>query len=210
MSYKKQWITFAALLSLGLTATQNALANDDGYYIGASAGTNIISKNDAAYNLGNNITATGYSSSAVSLDRKSSGYKFLLGYQFNRNFAVEAFYADLGTYNFNVTTSGPVASGSGNIKVNGYGVDAVGIKPIIDSLSAFIRFGLYRQETTADYTLTGASATSITPDVNANAKLGFGAEWEIAPAVGLRAEWEYYDSRNASVKMLSGGIVAHF
>jgi OOP family OmpA-OmpF porin len=210
MARQKLWSACAVLILLNISAgAASAYAGEDGYYFGLGVGATIIDKGTTTQILMNDVTAAGFASADVGLDRKSTGYKVLGGYQFNRNFAVEGFYADLGTYDFNVSTTHPASHGNGNTRINAYGFDLLGMIPINQTLTGFGRFGIYRREATGSFDIPGA-APSFARDITSNAKVGAGLEWNVATSVNLRTEWEYYDNSDAAVSLLSVGLVSHF
>ena len=85
----------------------------------------------------------------------TTGYKLFGGYKFNKNFALEGGYFDLGKFGFTATTV-PAGTLNGNIKLKGLNLDAVGILPIAEKFSAFGRVGLNYAQAKDSFTGTGA------------------------------------------------------
>src|SRR3954469_6849620 len=77
--------SLSALLAAAGLAAAPVLAQDSGGYIGASAGNTRFD--------GPGVSG----SSSLTQDDTDSGFKIWSGYQFNRNFAVEVGYVDLGS-----------------------------------------------------------------------------------------------------------------
>src|SRR5205085_12419688 len=67
-------------------------------------------------------------------------------YKFNRNFAVEGGYFNLGKFGFTAHTS-PAGTLEGSAKFQGANVDAVGILPLGGNFSAFARAGRSEEHT---------------------------------------------------------------
>ncbi len=208
MARQKNALVIAAILFLNFSVGV-AAAEENDYYLGINAGKAKVEEGTTSRNLVNDLTTYGFTSPTVSLDQQSSYYKVLGGYQANPNFAVEAFYANLGAYDFKVTATGPATSGIGSTKVTAVGLDLVGIIPVTSKLSGFGRFGVYRRDFKGDFNIPGESP-SLTSRVTSSVKFGAGLEWQAMPAVGLRIETEYYDDDHGAVDALSVGIVSHF
>lgn len=205
----------AAALAIGVFGTAlscNTFAQQEaGFYIGANFGFTRADTGTAADELRNDLLAIGFSSATVSIDESDTGFKLLAGYQINRNIAVEAYYANLGTYKFTAATTGPTVTGSGEIEVTGIGVDVIGIMPFGGALSGFARVGLFRGESEASFTATGPSGTASDSgsDDGTDFKLGVGIQWAIGRNLGLRGEIEYYNFEEA-ITMLSVGAIFRF
>jgi hypothetical protein len=87
-------------------------AEDTGFYIGGSFGAARMDAGSSARDLANLLTAVGFASADVRFSEESSAFKVLAGYQVNRNFAVEAYFADLGKYDLSVQTTAPTRPGA--------------------------------------------------------------------------------------------------
>jgi OOP family OmpA-OmpF porin len=194
---------------LASTAPLAMAAEDVGPYIGANFGFTSVDAAVEVQKTVNDIVALGYTSASMTLDEKSSGGKILGGYQFNENFALEGYWASLGTYNFTLATTGPTLSASGDFKVTAIGIDVLGIYPFDPSASGFIRIGYYQADVKTSIGFSGGPSTSDT-NTSSDAKFGLGGEWKMTPAVHLRAEWEYYNDSDTPISVLSVGITSHF
>lgn len=98
----------------------------------------------------------------------------LLGYQYNRNFAVEGEYTDLGRF----TTVGGVAG-----KSDAWSLSALGILPLDSDFSAYGKLGVSRSSTSTS-AVTGINRTAAT--------FGLGGQYDATPMIGIRAGWERY------------------
>jgi OmpA-OmpF porin, OOP family len=173
--------------------TGAAVAQDTGFYAGLSLGQ---SKADDA--------CTGVSGLGISCDDKDTAWKILGGYQFNRNFAVEFGYTDLGE----VSASGP--GGSASIETTAFEVVAVGMMPIADKFSIYGKLGMYRGET--DASGPGGSISESTTDLT----FGVGVRYDFTRNLGVRAEWQKYsdvgggDIGEADIDVISVGVIWRF
>src|SRR5688572_4917359 len=132
------------LLALVATASPYAIAADAyrGLYIGGNVGwtnADIFEERRLASRF---ATPAFGATAAIGNDDDDLGYKLYGGYRFNRNFALEGGYFNLGDYSFTATS--PAGALRGNAKVHGINLDAVGILPITDTFSAFARAGVTR------------------------------------------------------------------
>lgn len=143
-----------------LSAT--AFAQDTGFTLGANLGGAHWKGNDAG---------------GLAVDSSDTGGKIFGGYRFSPYFGVEAGYADLGKF------SGP----SGNLKANGYFVDAVGTWPLAGTgLSLLGRVGAF------DGKLRSDTLGVVDHERSTNLKVGAGLQYDLNPRLALRTEWERY------------------
>ena len=179
--------------SAALAFTVPAAAQDAGFYAGLSLGQ---SKADDA--------CTGVSGPGVSCDDKDTAWKILGGYQFNRNFAVELGYTDLGE----VSATDGVDTVS--IESTAFELVALGMMPIADKFSVYGKIGVYRGETDAS-----APGISIS-ESNTDLTFGIGVRYDFTRNLGVRAEWQKYtdvgggDIGEADVDVISVGVIWRF
>lgn len=202
------------LVATAVVAAPMAFAQIPGPYVGISGGqtqATIDNKNISA-----GLAGQGFATSGISNSDKDSGYKVFGGYQFGRYFAVEGGYFDLGKFGYTATTV-PAGTMNGAIKLRGLNLDLVGILPISDRFSLSARVGANYAEATDAFSGTGAVNVPIagTTKSEANVKLGLGAQWDITPSLGVRAELERYRINDAigsrgDVNMASIGLVYRF
>ncbi len=176
------------MAALAVLVSPVALADDPGWY----GGVNL-----------------GQSRSHLDSDNHDSGYKLFGGYQFNRNFALEGGYFDLGRFGFSATSLPPGAL-SGSYKVKGLNLDAVGLLPLGDKWSAFARAGLNYADT--NDTFNGIANTSKR---DTNLKYGLGVQYAFTPSLDLRLETERYRVNDGigskgNIDLLSLGLVYRF
>ena len=206
----------AAFAALGAVGSSCAIAQDSttGSYIGANVGTTRAQfKNDS---INNTLANQGFTVNSRTEDNSSTGYKLFGGYQFNRNFALEGGYFDLGRFNYALNTT-PFGTFSGDTRVKGLNLDLVGMLPLSDQFTIFGRVGAAYAQSRANFIRTGALPLNFSPTNrnDTNLKVGIGMQYAITEALALRAELERYrvsdPVRNrGNIDMASIGLVYRF
>jgi OOP family OmpA-OmpF porin len=147
---------------------------------------------------GANLGAPDWNSSVAGIDGDSHGVagKVYGGYSFNPNFALEAGVARLGHE----------SDADGRVRANGAFLDAVGTLPLDPKWSLLGRVGMAY----GHFTGPGGDTSSDT-----NLKLGAGVQYQITPAMALRAEYEQYRfhdvfGADANVGQMTAGLKLDF
>ncbi len=202
------------LVALAAIASSFAVAAESGWYGGLSIGQSrayIADDRIRAELLGEGLTMT-----SIDHDDRGVGFKLLAGKKFNRNFALEGGYFNLGEFGFTANTT-PAGTFTGAIKLQGLNLDAVGILPFTEKFSAFGRVGLIYTQAKDTFRGTGSVVvTNPNPEKSeANYKVGLGLQYDLTRAWGLRGEWERYRVNDAvgnkgDIDMLSVGLVYRF
>lgn len=202
------------LAALALIASPYAAADDIGWYGGASIGQSNAKIDDAK--ITNNLLGSGFATSSISNDDSDTGYKLFAGYKFNKNFALEGGYFDLGRFGFTATTV-PAGTLNGTIKLKGVNLDAVGILPVNEKFSVLGRVGVNYAEASDSFSGTGAvTVLNTSPSKSeANYKFGAGLQYDFNKALAMRAEAERYRindavGSNGDVDLVSVGLVYRF
>ena len=128
-----------SLLTLALMAAPFAMAQDAGWYAGANIGQSKATIDEARISSG--LLGSGLVAGPFNNTERDRGFKLFGGYQVNKYFSVEAGYFDLGRFGFTTTTI-PTGTLSGDMRVKGLNLDAVGTLPITEKFSAFGRIGV--------------------------------------------------------------------
>lgn len=204
----------SSLAALAVIVSPCAMADDTGWYGGINVGQSKAKIDDTRITSG--LLSGGFTATSIADDNRDTGYKLFGGYQYNRYFALEGGYFDLGKFGFLATTV-PAGTLSGNIRLKGMNLDAVGILPITDKFSAFGRVGLNYAEARDTFTGTGL-VTVVNPNPSkrdTNAKVGLGLQYAFTESLGLRVEAERYRINDAvgnkgDVDLVSLGLVYRF
>jgi OOP family OmpA-OmpF porin len=204
----------ATLATLTVTSSPTAFADDSGWYAGFNAGESRASIDDARITAG--LLGEGFATSSISDDDSHLGFKIFGGYDFNRYFALEGGYFNLGRFGFTANTL-PPGSLRGDIKLQGANIDALGKLPLGEKFSLFARVGLNYAK--AQDSFSGSGAVSVidpSPEKSsANHKFGVGAQYDFTRSVGMRIEAERYRIDDAvgnkgDVDLFSVGLVFRF
>jgi OOP family OmpA-OmpF porin len=144
---------------------------------------------------------------------RDDGYKVLGGYHVNRFLALEGSYFDLGSFNFKANTTPPGAL-NGEIRLRGFGLDAILNAPLTDKLSVFGKVGANYAQARDRFNASGAVTVSNSAPSKSefNPKLGIGMQYALTDALALRGEIERYRVNDAvgnrgDVDQLSFGLV---
>lgn len=172
-----RWLVVLGFLAAAAAAAAPAAARDRGIYLGGSWGQAEYA--DTCDDL----------SPITGCTDNDNGWRFFGGYQFNRNFALEFGYADLGEVRAEGTFLGTPTVFVGTLK--GFDLSAILSFDIVERLSIFGRLGAYRMRTTVDVNFGGA--VSREGETNAGLTYGLGLAYNLG-ILGVRAEWQRYDN----------------
>jgi len=202
------------LAALALLASPYAMADDTGWYGGISIGQSKAKIDDAR--IASNLLGSGLSTSSITNDDSDTGYKIFAGYKFNKNFALEGGYFDLGKFGFAATTAGP-GTLNGSIKLQGINLDAVGILPVGQGFSLFGRAGVNYAQARDSFSGTGpVNVSNPSPSKNdTNYNFGLGLQYDLNKSVGMRLGAERYRVNDAvgnrgDIDLFSAGLVYRF
>jgi opacity protein-like surface antigen len=171
-----------AVLSLGLAAVAaSPLAWGSPWYAGGGLGVS-----DFAGCPG-----------AASCDSRDQAYKVYAGYRFTRHLAVEAGYTDLGK------ATATLGDSITETKPRGMAAHAVGAWPLSERFSLLGRIGLIY----GDSKVTGTAPTRN--EKGTELAWGAGVQFDVAPQIAVRLEWERFEFREA-VDAITLGVVARF
>jgi OOP family OmpA-OmpF porin len=192
------WVT--RIVACAVLAVPSAvLAQDARFYVGGSLGQ--AEAEGVCDDVGTLVTGIG---SVSSCDEKDSAWKFFGGYQFNRNFALEASYSDYGSISASGQSFGVPFSVSGD--ATAFGIAAVGILPLGDRFSLFGKLGLLRSE--VDVVAAGIGGAFSESESETGLHIGVGVMFDLGRDFSIRAEWERNDE--VEVDMMSIGVQVRF
>ncbi len=206
-----QLLRVLTLAGLGSLAAVPALAQEPGFfYGGVSAGTARASVDEAAVASG---LLGGAAVTGITSDETDTGYKLFGGYQFNRNFGMEAGYFDLGKSTFSATAPG--GAFNNDTRMRGLNLDLVGTLPLSERFSVLGRVGVAMGRSRASFSGPGAAGVAERNDSKAHAKGGLGVQYELTRAMWVRGEVERYRVNNGvngrtNVNLYTVGLVFPF
>ena len=163
------------LLALSALVTPLVHAEAPNWYIGGNAGGTAATIDDAR--ISSSLLSSGLTTTSISDRDRDSGYRLYAGYQFNRNWALEGGYFDLGKFGYTANTV-PLGSLTGDIRLKGWNLDLVGTLPLSERFSLLGRVGANYADTNDTFTSTGAvRVTNPNPTKrDTNYKFGLGVQ----------------------------------
>jgi OOP family OmpA-OmpF porin len=200
--------------ALALIASPYAVADDDGWYLGANAGESRAKIDDPR--ISSSLLSEGFSVTTLRDQDNHFGYKLFGGYQFFKYFALEGGYFDLGRFGFTANTL-PPGSLVGDLKLRGANLDAVGILPFTKEFAGFARVGYDYAYTKDNFAGSGAVVVPE-PERSAhssNYKFGVGLQYALTHSFDVRAEAERYRVNDAvgnkgDIDLFSIGVLFRF
>jgi hypothetical protein len=166
----------ALMISLIAMPTLLVSAEKQPYFYGGVKLFNYGLENGDLRTLNVSIVNLGFSSSTSSTDNRGYGVELGLGYDFNKNLAVEAGYTNFGTLTINNRTTGPTTSNTLDITGYSLGVGVLG-KFGEEKSYGYIKAGLH------NWDMSGKLSTSLGSSSEA---LGTGTDPMFS--VGYRAD----------------------
>ena len=194
---EKVLVLASLLLASGMAAAQTA--KHTGFYVGGSVGGAWVDICNVAGDIANMTRSAGATNVTSDEDEGDTVFKLFAGYKFNKNFAIEGGYADLGKYTASASGSLGGVSGAinGDVKAYAIFIDAVGFLPATtnEDFSVFGKAGLAYTETKANASAAIAgfgSASASDRESEVVPKLGLGAQYYVTRNAALRAEYDIY------------------
>ncbi len=189
----------ATLVTATLSMPLAASAQDAGFYLGGSVGRSDTNNDTAAF------AALG--ATVLGSDEKDTGWKLFGGYQFTKNWSVEASYVDLGK--FGVTGRIGALPFTASAKVTGYALAAVGTLPVSQNFDLFAKVGIVHSRVKSSATVAAAAAAANDNDTDWTA--GIGAKYNVNKNFAIRAEIERYEAGSSgNANLYSIGVQFKF
>ncbi len=176
-----------------LACASSAFSGDDGWYVMGALGQTISNHGKSIRD--NTLAAigrTGFSSSFS----KPAVYNLDVGYQVNKNFAVEGGYIGSNSATYSASGGNLARPVNASTKISGWTVAAVAILPLADQFSLLGKWGLAGIQESA--TVTGLGAPTSTHSTVTDVTYGIGAKYDFARAVFGRLDIDSYKIGNAA------------
>ena len=186
----------ACLATLGAALAGAAHSQEANYYyFGLSAGQSHSQLSEDATN--SSIFGAASGAAVNGREPQDTAYKIFGGYQFNRNFALEGGYFNLGKFTYGAAAPGGTLGGT--YEAEGLNMDVIGTLPLGERFSAFGRIGAQYAHTHDSFSGTGTlTPPTSNPSKNeTNLKVGVGLQYDISPSMQLRGEAERYRINDA-------------
>lgn len=214
---KLSYLLSMVALTAGASSTafaQESAWDQPGWYLGGNIGQANADLDNSG--ITNRVLSSGFTINSLESDDTYTSFKVFGGYQFNKYFALEAGYFDLGQFDLSATTT-PTGTFDGSVEFIGVNLDLVGRMPINEKLSAFARVGANYAKTVDNF--SGTNAVVITDGTreerDTNVKAGLGLQYAFNDNLAMRVEAERYRVSDAvggkgDVDVISLGLVYRF
>jgi OOP family OmpA-OmpF porin len=179
----------AVVVAFALVIAPMAHAQDSHWYADMGLGYSQAKFYPADFALNNPL---------VSEDTKNfdAGYKFAIGNQINRTWAIEGAYVLLGKFQYFYNDAGLGASESFDYRVSGFALSVVPSIPLGDSFSIYGRIGAFFSNTRLTVANASGALTSnlgFQTQVSTTSPLtGLGFQYDFERDRGIRLEYENY------------------
>jgi len=202
------------LAALTAALSPQASADDGGWYLGFNAGQSRARIDDSR--IADDLSIDGFATTSIDNEDRKFGFKSFGGYEFNRYFALESGFFDLGRFGFRADTA-PPGSLHGESKIMGANLDAVVSLPIGERFSLFARGGGIYARSQDSFAGTGGVAVldSSFHRWYHDYKFGFGAQYDFTQFLGMRLEGERYRvddgvGNRGDINLYSAGLILKF
>jgi OmpA-OmpF porin, OOP family len=183
----------AATSTIAIAQSSSAVSWAESYYYVGIAGGEARSQFDEQRLVSSQLSPGVIGSGITGHDTRDGAWRIFGGYQFNRYWALELGYVDLGRFSF-TSSIYPTGSLNGELKARGDTLDLVGTMPITDNFSIIGRIGANYSRTQSAFNGTGNAALVNGNPSNrkTNMKAGAGLQYAFSPNFMVRAEGERY------------------
>lgn len=158
----------AFALGLAAAAFASSAAAQGAFYVGGGFGQSKAK--DWCANAG-----------GISCDDRDTAWKAFGGYQFNRNFAAELGYTNLGEFK---ASAGGLTD---NAKADAWELSALAAWPFMNQFAVYGRLGAYRANVKEETNFVGNFEHT-----NSDLTYGLGGQYDFTRNLGLRLEWQRY------------------
>jgi OOP family OmpA-OmpF porin len=199
----------ALALALGLALSAGAAAQEGpGFYLGGSLGMTETDSGPFVRDISSALTGAGFSNVRAGAEENAASYKFLAGFDVNRNLAVEVFHAYLGSYSGTVEAvrAGVNHGGDAKTDVSGIGIDLLGKVRLDPAVTGFAKIGYFQWESKTIAAAAGRTAT--VENDGGDVKLGLGLDYHVDRHLRIRVEGEYYNLKYSTFEDLPFGVLS--
>jgi OOP family OmpA-OmpF porin len=186
----KSLVSIFALASAMLSTSASAQ-----FYAGGSVGSNVSNEPCFFYS---NCT------------KSNTGYKLFTGYDFNKQFAIEASYLQLGKAASSFTDGTIFRNQS--LQTSGISLAGVMNHDFTDNFTGFVKLGLASLKETdkVKYSSPSTNFNGSSDWTNTNVMFGAGVKYKVNDKVSLRLEFEQYrdksNVRRNNAQQISAGV----
>ena len=198
----KLLLGISVLYGLWISAAAMAGENSGVYIFGAVGQSQLKSVKSDQTALDAQLTAAGATGVSSSTNDNQDAYSLFLGYQFNRKWAIEGGYVDIGTTNYSAQGSAGAVAGTASLsnKYDAASLTAVRTWNVPDNFgnngfSFLAKFGIarVRSSPSGSVTIPGIVLTSQS-DAKNGITFGLGARYDFDQNWAIRADADSYDT----------------
>ena len=151
-----------------------------------------------------------------SIDQSDTSYGINGGVRFNRYFAAEAAWENLGSYSYNSNTGSDIVDGK--FKASAVSLAGVGIYPLTENWSIYGKAGLARTSAKLEESSeNGTTGVSDQSHDRIGGLIGAGVTYDFDGGVFTKLGWDHYarvgdsaSSGETSINTYSIGVGMHF
>lgn len=164
------------------------------------------------------LPTSGVIASQFNVEDARVGWKFNVGFDLTRNFAIKAGYMDLNEATSDTSTAiadpaifGHQANKSLTTTAEGFSLGSVYRYNVTDALGFTGSVGVFNWESNLEaQSLTGGSQALGDQTGGTDIYFGLGGGYKLTEEVSLSIEWEHYKLNDEDTDMLSIGVNYHF
>jgi OOP family OmpA-OmpF porin len=196
------------------------------WYVGGNAGQSKITASSSDVESGF-LLDDGFTASGTALDKKDTAWKLYAGYRFNRFFAAEGGYVDLGKASFSTTIVGappgttptPPFPIHATATARGVFLSALAHWPVTQDFSLFVKAGAFRSDAKFTEVIPGTDITRVSrTERRTDGNYGVGLQWAFSGTVSARLELERFKKigrgiggrEGRDVDFASAGLLVQF
>lgn len=190
-------VTMAGLA--GLIGASPAFAADQGWYLlgGAGQATGGDSGQSSIDNALTSAGANGYSSNL----NTPALYKLEVGFQLDRNWALEGGYLGSSNSNYSALGGNLFGAATSSASFGGWNLTGVGILPLGSGFSLLGKLGVANMQESAN--VQGGGYSFSTGGSKTDATYGLGIKYDFGNGVFLRADLDSYNIGNSNTSSRS-------
>ena len=160
---------------------------------------------DAGWRIGGALAYSEFDRSDGLIDDSTTGFKLFAGYRFNSWLGAEGAYYNSADFSGDLTPG--AGGGEADISYKGFSISGVGYIPLPgERVDLFVRAG-YVDFTNVKLKIDGADVNTRTED---GLTLGLGTSLLVTDAIGIRLEFDWYDTNAADLWSFNLGAEYRF
>ena len=205
-----------------MTVTTTVIAADNDWYLGGGIGGVYTDAEGSDYDA--DLLRLGFTASS-SIDDTTFGWKLFAGYHLNKTWDIELGYADLGDVESRTVVSAPPLPTAveqqqfvnAAATVHPYSVDAISLVgkgnwPVNNDFTVFGKLGIFYWQADILVQCVGCATGVASPDDESGTDWtgGLGVHYKYSDKIGLRFEYDRYNTDRNDMDFVSIGLQYEF